>query len=175
MIDSTFVSAVIIGTVSLVGIGVNSWIAWRNQSKEWDRQKQWEMRRDAIYDAWRALREVETSLIELYSDFSLPFSDNEAVKNSSLNKRPHAREHFYSCLTKYLHAINLTDLVVGDELPKLLSAYFQQVGIIAKEIINGNSQYFTSKRKEELVDKSNEIRVEARKELNVKNADDVVV
>jgi hypothetical protein len=141
----------------------------------WDRQKQWEMRRDAVSDAWRTLRELETFLIELHSDFSLPISDNEAIRSSLLNKRHHAREQFYSCLTKYLHATNLTDLVVGDELPKLLSAYFQQIGIIANKIINGDSKYFTSERKKELVDKSNEIRQEARKELNIKNADDVVV
>jgi hypothetical protein len=141
----------------------------------WDRQKQWEMRRDAIYDAWRTLRELETSLVELYSDFSIPLLDNEANKDSLLRKRRRAREQFYLCFTKYLHAKDFADLVVGNELPKHLAAYFQEAGIIANKIINGDTGYFTSARKKELSDKSDVIRLEARKELNIRNAGCAVV
>ncbi len=129
----------------------------------WDRQKQWEMRRDAVSDAWRALRELEISLIELHSVFLLPICE------SSMRHR--AREQFNSCNTRYLHAKDFADLIVGKEFPKYLAAYFQQVGIIANEILKENPGYFTSERMKELAEKSNEIVQEARNELNIKSTD----
>ena len=140
----------------------------------WESQRHFEMRRDAVYDAWRALRELETSLIKLRAAFSHPIPDSEDLKNSALNMRYQATAQFDECNTKYDHAKDLADLVVGKELPKHLSAYFQMVGSIAKEIIKGNAGYFTSERMKELSEKSNEIVQVARKELNVKNTDCVV-
>ena len=83
----------------------------------WDRQKQWEMRRDAVSDALRALRELETSLINLRSVFSCSIIENSLRYQASLQ--------FEACNTRYLHAKDFADLVVGKELPKHLAAYFQ--------------------------------------------------
>ena len=143
--------------------------------KVWDRQKQWEMRRDAVSDAWRALRELESSLISLRSAFSLPIPDDDDLKNSILGMRHQAAATFDACNTKYLHAKDFADLIVGDDLPKRLAAYFQQVGIVAKEILKGNAGYFTSVRMRELSEKANAIVQEARRELDVKRIDCAVV
>jgi hypothetical protein len=43
----------------LLGVGFGYWIS----DKVWNRQKQWEMKRDAVSDAWRALCELETSFM----------------------------------------------------------------------------------------------------------------
>jgi len=141
----------------------------------WDRQKQWEMRRDAVYDAWRALRELETALIDLRSAYLCPIpSNNDDLKNHVSNTRQNTAVQFYACFTKFNHAKELADLVVGKELTKHFSAYFQNVGPIAKEIVKGNPGFYTSEKSKELADISNEIRQEARKELNINNADHVV-
>lgn len=141
----------------------------------WDRQKQWEMRRDAVYDAWRALRELETALIDLRSAHLCPIpNNNEDLKNHSLNMRQNTAAQFYACFTRFNHAKELADLVVGEKLTKHFSAYFQNVGPIAKEIFNGNAEFFTSEKSKELADISNVIRQEARKELNINNADHLV-
>ncbi len=140
----------------------------------WDRQKQWELKRDAVYGAWRALRELETALIDFRSAHlcQIP-NDNEDVKNHVLNMRQDKAAQFYACFTKFNHAKELADLVVGEKLTRYFSAYFQKVGPIAKEIAKGNAGFFTSEKTKELADISNEIRQEARKELNIKNTDRV--
>jgi hypothetical protein len=125
----------------------------------WDRQRQWEMKRDAVSDALRTLRELETSLISLHSVFSHPMVENAL--------RIQSAAQFDACNTKYLHAKDFADLVVGKELPKHLAAYFQQVGAIAQEVLKGNPAYFTSERKSKLAEKYNKIAQEARKELNI--------
>jgi hypothetical protein len=143
--------------------------------KYWDRQKQWEMRRDAVYDAWGALCELGIILIKLRTAFSLAIPDSEDLKNSVLSFRYNAAAQFDACYVKYSHAKDLADMVVGKELPKHLAAYFQSVGIIANKIINGDTEYFTSERMKELAGIYKEILQEARKELNIKNSDDVVI
>lgn len=141
----------------------------------WDRQKQWEMRRDAVYDAWRALRELETALIDLRSAHDLPIhNNNEDLKNHVLNMRHNSAAQFYACFTKFNHAKELADLVVGEKLTKHFSAYFQNAGPIAKAIVNGNAAFFTSEKMKDLAGISNEIRQEARRELKIKNADRVI-
>ena len=141
----------------------------------WDRQEQWKLRRDAIADTWRNLQELETSLINLHSAFSCPIIGDEKADFLALKGRYAASKQFEACNTRFLHAKDFADLVIGKELPTYLSAYFKQVGGIAKEIINKNPGYYTSEQRKELADKYNLIRLESRKELNIKNADGVVV
>lgn len=86
----------------------------------WDRQKQWEMRRDAVSDAWRALRELETSLINLRSAFSRPIPDNEELKGSMLSMRYQAAAEFNACNTKYLHAKDFADWSSGKSFQNIL-------------------------------------------------------
>ena len=103
----------------------------------WGKQRQWEMRRDAVYDAWRTLRKLETALIKLRSAFLPPIPDSEVLKNSALSLRYQAAAQFDACNTKYDHAKDLADLVVGKALPRYLSAYFQQVGPLPKKSSTG--------------------------------------
>ncbi len=144
----------------------------------WDRQRQWEMRRDAVYDAWRALHELHTSLFNILSVFSHPipnYGNDEDLKNSLLSTRSQAADQFDACKTTYYHANNLARLVMGNEFPKLFCAYAKQAEQIANEIMNGNTGSFTPERSKELAEKINDILQGARKELNIKNADCVEV
>lgn len=123
--------------------------------KVWDRQKQWEMKRDAVSDSWRALCELEASLLDLGSDLLHPFP---------------AQEKFKASFTKCLHAKDFAYLVVGKELPTRLTAYLDQANDIAQHI-QRNRGYFTPERRKELAEKCKEIHQHARKELQIRNTD----
>jgi hypothetical protein len=133
------------------------------------------LRLNAIADTWRNLQELETSLINLHSAYSCPIIGDEKADILALKGRYAASKHFEVCNTRFLHAKDFADLVIGKELPNYLSAYFKQVGEIAKEIFKENPGYYTSEQRRELADRYNLIRLESRRELNIKNVDDVVV
>ena len=108
MIDATVTSSVIVAAVSLIGIGVNSWIAWRNQSKEWDRQKQWELRRDAILKALDAFNYFDSSIIDISA------AHRNALKTCDLESRDRvqnqfekASDGFWECKQNFSRAILL--------------------------------------------------------------------
>jgi hypothetical protein len=168
MIDSTFVSAVIIGTVSLVGIGVNSWIAWRNQSKEWNRQKQWELRRDAVLKAIDALNEVVHSLSNLDGCFS--------VDRVELHERQDkADEIFFADLKRLYGAILFVDVTIKGRLSTELKDYLKLVHSSGKKIIAGEFYTHKSEEMKAIANKENDVMKAASETLGIKNVDDLLL
>jgi hypothetical protein len=105
----------------------------------WDRQRQWEMRRDAVIEAVRALSELEMALIELRIAHSMPLPETEDLRISTLAARHNRQGRFDACMTKYYCAQFVTDLVAGEELQRQLSEYFQEVGSAAIKNLNGDT------------------------------------
>jgi hypothetical protein len=52
----------------------------------WDRQKQWEMRRDIVFEVIRALGQLDNALPELCVAYSVPIADVDSVKTNRLEK-----------------------------------------------------------------------------------------
>jgi hypothetical protein len=173
MIDSTFVSAVIIGTVSLVGIGVNSWIAWRNQSKEWDRQKQRELRRDAVIDAIRAHTDLGAALVNLNSCLSGFLSQPKKKLTDKINTQvSDACQHFRDSRTSFMRAYHIANLAVGGKFSNALSAYFLLTGSVSDDM-RRNKSFLDSAKSKKLALSSNNVILSARQALGIKDADDL--
>jgi hypothetical protein len=154
----------------LLGVGFGYLIS----DKVWNRQRQWEMRRDAISEAVRALGELEHALIDLHSSYSFPNSfpgsKLEDLKTYTATMRHDKRTHFEECNTKYYRAMFVTDLIGGNQLKKQLSEYFQATGKAAALILHGDTSHFDIEMKKELAEKGKAVIEAARKELNIKVA-----
>jgi hypothetical protein len=133
----------------IVGPFVGAYIGAAISDKVWHRQKQWEMRRDAVVDVISAQDELERALLLLDKD---------------------TKTHFESCFTKFYRSMFFAELIVGEELKDSITEYFIEIGSIAKMIANGNSTYIANpETKSVLKQKSNAVIRLARKELNIKN------
>ena len=165
MIDSTFVSAVIIGTVSLVGIGVNSWIAWSNQSKEWDRQRQWEMKHDAALETVRAMKELELELLSLCSAY---LTIQNFASPGAMGQRKNAMSGFLASSVKFYRSIFVGELSLGVDFGSTLLDYFHAVGSIAQQFETGNPDFCTSEKFKEILGLSDNVLEVARKKLKIK-------
>ena len=128
MIDSVVTSSVIVAAVSLIGIGVNSWIAWRNQSKEWDRQRQWEMRRDAVFESMREIGKLESCLIDLCSFCESKVPDSDEFKE--------AKKRFLVSAEEFENTMFITDLLAGEKLCCVLHDCVNKMRKIALQIID---------------------------------------
>jgi hypothetical protein len=156
---------------TLIGVALGAYIS----GKSWNRQRQWEMRRDAVFEAVRALGELEYALVDLHSIYSfpcsIPTSELKDLKTYTLSKRLEKREKFDSCNAKINGAMFLTDMVVGEMLGKALCDCVNEMRSIVLKILKGDTAYFMrSESKEALAHKIKAVNVAARKELKLVNA-----
>jgi hypothetical protein len=146
----------------LVGVGFGYLIS----DKVWNRQRQWEMKRDAVLEAVRALGELELAMIDVRSVYQtsshFPNNDMKAQQKASVSG-------VAECDAKFYRSIFVADLCVGKEFGGTLSKYFQAVNSIVKDAHNGNPNFCTSEKLKEIADLSREVINVARKKLNIKN------
>jgi hypothetical protein len=173
MIDSAVTSSVIVAVVSLVGIGVNSLIAWRNQSKEWDRQRQRELRRDAVIDAIRAHTDLGAALVNLNSCLSGYLSQPEMKLTDKINTQvSEACQRFRDSRTSFMRAYHIANLTIGGQFSNSLSAYFLLTGCVSNDM-RRNKSFLDSAKSKKLALSSNYVILSARQALGIKDADDL--
>jgi hypothetical protein len=92
----------------------------------WDRQEQWKLRRDAVLDAIRALHGLQDALNGLDSLFSVPAERcDQAAQEHQTILQHEAALRFRDKSTTYEQAMFVVDLVIGGQLSKELSNFFQ--------------------------------------------------
>ena len=121
--------------------------------KVWDRQKQWELRRDAVSDSVRALTDLDSAIVSM-----------------SRNNNEDAKENFYQCNSIYLRSMKMVDLVVGGKLSKYLSEYHVCIVYLMQEkhIIDREIQERLKKSEKQVI-------LSAREALGINNAGDLPV
>ncbi|MGA7831546.1 MAG: hypothetical protein WCA21_11335 [Terracidiphilus sp.] len=134
----------------LLGVGFGYLIS----DKVWNKQKQWEMKRDQIYEALRAVAELDYCLIALHA-----FKQHERLRMLET-----AHE-------KFAQVIFLTDVVVGTEVGDALNDFGNEIRLISVKIIDGNEDYFDEPEKLKRLQMKIAIKSAARKELNIRNTD----
>lgn len=122
----------------LVGVGFGYLIA----DKVWDRQKQWEMRRDAVFEVVRALGELQYALIELHSVHSRPIPENEDMKLYVMNEIRDKAKSLDMCNAKFYCSMFLARMVVGKELHKTLTESVNEIRSISRKILSTDSAYY---------------------------------
>jgi len=118
-----------IGTLS--GVAVGAVLSWLLQRNEWGRQKQWELKREAVLDAVRALADLEYALIRLNTAFVVLKEGQTSKKESECND---AAQHFRESRTSFRCAHIIADLAIGGQFSNALSAYFLLIGGVSKDI-----------------------------------------
>jgi hypothetical protein len=113
--------------------------------KVWDRQKQWELKRDVVFEVMQALGELEDSLISLHSVHVNSVQEgkdpNEFVQNQIHNELI----SFDTCNRKFFRVMFKARLVVGKELHHALTECAEETRSISRMILKKeNAQYIQS-------------------------------
>jgi hypothetical protein len=130
--------------------------------KVWDRQKQWEMRRDVVFEVLRSLGQYDNALLELCVAYSTSIEDVDSAMTSRLEKGGN-----WNRIGANLDGTGfLVVAICGDTLYKALSAYLKGTRAVANDILNGKPERYTASQG----DRANQIkalRAAVRKELNM--------
>jgi hypothetical protein len=128
----------------------------------WDRQKQWEMRRDVVFEVLRSLGQYDNALLELCVAYSTSIEDVDSAMTSRLEKGGN-----WNRIGANLDGTGfLVVAICGDTLYKALSAYLKGTRAVANDILNGKPERYTASQG----DRANQIkalRAAVRKELNM--------
>jgi hypothetical protein len=146
----------------------------------WDRQKQWEMRRDAVLDVVRAIGKLNQAFISLNA---------ENVVHESCRRNPEykdqqdktfvsyeaAKVNLDSCKTEFDDRRFVADLTAGKELRIALSEYddvieFGTALVLTSSVVPMNRDKFSNLQATH-DQKTYAVYEAARKELNIKNTD----
>lgn len=125
----------------------------------WDRQKQWELKRDALFEATKAVGMTMESVTGLYS----------AYKASELNEETHIRtldswRAFGDSISKFDQAVAIASLVCSIEVQKLLFDWGLSLRSIVRDLGEGNTSTYESASKG-LATKRTTINLALRREL----------
>ena len=134
----------------------------------WDRQKQWEMRRDAVFEVVRVLGEVDEALLNLSHTHALPIPDREGLKEKVLTQRKEARKHFDLCNTRFEGARFVTDMVLGNKLAAALADCINEIRVVSLNVLSGDTNAFRSSQ-EALAQMVKAVYVASRSELRIGN------
>jgi hypothetical protein len=94
----------------------------------WDRQKQWELKRDGVLDVVRTLADLKVAIMDTCvacSEFSGNPTFDDAVINKRIDALNDASKRFAQCSSSYQRAHTVADVVIGGELSTNMSEYFQ--------------------------------------------------
>jgi hypothetical protein len=131
----------------------------------WDRQKQWEMKRDTVFEVVRILGELDNALLDLAHYYFVPIPEHGAKVLSERNK---AKERWNSNMARFDSARFLVDMVVGKSLSAALSECIKEMHSVAKRAEDGDATSYTSSQAA-IKQKVDAIYISARKVLNLKN------
>jgi hypothetical protein len=149
----------------------------------WDRQKQWEMRRDAVLDVVRAIGKLNQALISLNSEdvtyeYCRRNPEYKDQQDKTFVSREAAIENYGSCRSEFEDTRFVADLTAGKELRIALFEYFKVI-VIGEALVLTSSvvpmnrdEFFNSQSMRD--QKINAVYEAARKELNIKSEDFIV-
>jgi hypothetical protein len=153
----------------LLGVGFGYLIS----DRVWDRQKQWEMRRDVVLDSVRALADLERAVTEFYTASSVPSGNlTEEVKDFVRNRKIEAIKQSDLCRASYQRAHTVADVAIGGELSRNLSGYFQFACQFMVKVQSGMNHSDKTAAHKELAKWHNRVILSARKALRIKDAGD---
>ncbi|MGA7110518.1 MAG: hypothetical protein WBV28_01015 [Terracidiphilus sp.] len=156
----------------LIGVGFGYWIS----DRLWDRQKQWELKRDVVLDVVRALADLEGAVSEFYGASSKPpVGLPQGTEEYFSRKKYEALKHLTECSASFQRAHSVADVAIGGELSRNLSEYFQCAHSFLGRMQSGLSSSEKSIEHKELAKCHNRVILSARKALKIKDAGDLPV
>lgn len=103
----------------------------------WDRQRQWEMKRDALFEAVRTLGKLDDALLELYSAYNVELPEDEQKKLLVEESRATRYSNWYEASVNFDAARFLAELVSGKNMNDALDQYIILSRTVSLEIKKG--------------------------------------
>lgn len=146
----------------LLGVGFGYLISY----KVWNRQRQWELKRDAVLEAIRAHADLEYALFNLNSWLSIPKESYTDKTDAELSA---AAQNFRSSRYLYRRAHLIADLAVGGQFFNDMSAYFLLIGTVSNDMTS-QKILLDHAKKEKLALGTKAVILSARQALGIKDA-----
>jgi hypothetical protein len=141
----------------------------------WDRQEQWKLKRDLVFDFIRALADLDRAINEFGNAFSFkPINPSEDLNRGIKEQKAEAARLHMQCSTTFQRAHTVADIAIHGALSRAISAYFQRASVLLLGIHNETAQYDSNARLE-LAKLHNAVIIAARNELGVHETDDLPV
>jgi hypothetical protein len=160
---------------SLFGVVVGASLTWLLHRNEWGRQRRWELRRDVVLDAVRALADLDGSVGEVHR-WSHPPTGNltKEAEDAFNGEKIGAMKLFDQCSSSYQRAHTVADLVIGGNLSRSISGYFQFALPLVRNMLLGRSSFDKNAQKD-LAKLHNSVILSAREALGIKDTGDLPV
>jgi hypothetical protein len=104
----------------------------------WDKQKQWELKRDVLFETIKRIAAVKDALFDMRI-FYFPAEDEDdaAKKGITIEQRNEVSKKVWDAESSFDQTTFLAALVCGDEVNRLLLAFGRLMRRCAKEISKG--------------------------------------
>lgn len=135
------------------------------EGKVWDRQRRWELKRDVIFEANKAITDLVNSGAVLHA---IVETDSGRTEGPRWDKRAEASTKLNEAARRFDEAVFRATLVCGRELVKRLSQFGILMRELANEINNGSTVAFMG-AVEEMAVKREGIKIASRQELGFEN------
>jgi hypothetical protein len=202
MLDSTLVSYLGPPTISLIAAGAGGYLgAYLKRKGEnlatkediaeitrvqeeikakisddvWDRQRQWELKRDVVFDVVRALADLDMAVNKFGDAFATP--PGVLTEDASLylkSMRSAALKESVDCSSSYQRAHTVADIAIHGSLSRATRDYLGYADNLLIGIQKGTLRY-DSQARLQLAKLHNAVIISARKELGVHEIDDLPV
>jgi hypothetical protein len=114
----------------------------------WDRQKQWEMKRDALFELTRSLGAMDDALLDLATAYSCANNAGEHHQESWTTTKTEKLDSWRVASNNFDRARLLALLLCGDEIKKRMTAVSLLIRTVARKIFNGELQAYSESTKE---------------------------
>ncbi len=138
----------------------------RISNEVWERQRQWEMKREALFEAVRAIGTMDDALITLNSTYTAAQAAGEANPETWADRKSEALETWKLASSSFDRANRIAFLVCGKDVAAALLATGLLIRKIAKQIFSGDVQNYL-KLAPELMSKMQTLELAIRRELRI--------
>jgi hypothetical protein len=136
----------------------------------WNRQRQWEFKRELLTQLIRSMSNVDNSLLELHAVYSSPVPPVQEIVTIRLGERRDQSRKWNALNLELDSARAIASLVVGKELLNAIWAYTYAVRLAGKSTVGGYTEDFLSKQKT-VSELHNSVLIAAQKELGLEVSD----
>jgi hypothetical protein len=114
----------------------------RISNEVWDRQRQWELKRDALLEGGRALADLNAALMKLNAVYSAK-AENTQISKAFENQETAAIDAFNKAAYSFQRAQLVVSVVSGNEVQKAFIAMETILKEISLEVVDGDTKKYS--------------------------------
>lgn len=133
----------------------------------WDRQKQWELKREILFDAAKNLSEIENKLLSFHTFWRMRMNGEILGEESKIRLENQCTTEWQKAIRSFEETETLISVTCSKETMKAFAELGDLLRNTVGKIVDGDVEMY-AKTKEERGRKSAIARVQIRKELGIK-------